>query len=61
VPVRLSLVAPHLWDPLRVSGHVAWSRAVQGRSGARVGIRFDGPPPATLRALVELLEAQAYD
>ena len=59
--VRLSLVMPHLWDPLRIYGHVAWSRSAQGRAQARVGIRFDGPTASTLRALVELLDAQAYD
>jgi hypothetical protein len=59
--VRVSLEAPHLWEPLLVTGQVAWSQPVETRSAARVGIRFETASGATLRALVELLEAEAFD
>jgi hypothetical protein len=59
--VRVSLEAPHLWEPLHVTGQVAWSQPPQARSAARVGVRFEAAAGATLRALVELLEAEAFD
>ena len=57
----MSLEAPHLWEPLYVTGQVAWSQPQQARSAARVGVRFEAAAGATLRALVELLEAEAFD
>jgi hypothetical protein len=58
--VRLSLTAPHRWDPLFVSGRVAWSRPAENQGVARVGIRFEASSGPTLRALVELLDTHAY-
>jgi hypothetical protein len=59
--VRVSLEAPHLWEPLRVTGQIAWSQPVEARPGARIGVRFETAAGSTLRALVELLEAEAFD
>jgi Tfp pilus assembly protein PilZ len=59
--VRVSLEAPHLWEPLLVTGQIAWSQPGEARSSARVGVRFEAAAGTTLRALVELLEAEAFD
>jgi hypothetical protein len=59
--VRVSLEAPHLWEPLRVTGQIAWSQPGETRAAARVGVRFESAAGPTLRALVELLEAEAFD
>jgi hypothetical protein len=56
--ISLSVEAPHLWDPLFLEGEVVWLRPFDGN--ARIGVRFDHRSGRTLRALTELLEAEAY-
>jgi hypothetical protein len=58
--VRLAVLAPHLWDPLELCGEVVWVAMQQGKGDTRVGMRFNHRSGATLRALVELLEANVY-
>lgn len=53
-PVRLAVEAPHRWEPLTLDGHVAWV------DDGEAGIAFQTESGATLRALVELLGADAY-
>jgi hypothetical protein len=57
--ISLSVEAPHLWDPLFLQGEVVWLQALDG-SAARLGVRFYHRSGRTLRALTELLEAEAY-
>lgn len=56
--VSLAVEAPHLWDPLFLEGEVVWLHTFEDR--ARLGIRFHHHSGRTLRALTELLEAEAY-
>lgn len=58
--VKLAVLAPHLWDPLEVSGEVVWVALHEGKSDTRVGVRFNHRSGASLRALAELLEANVY-
>lgn len=59
--VTLEVMAPTLWDPLTLSGRVAWvRRSVAGRP-ARAGVRFEHRDPASLFALFQLLGAHLYD
>ncbi len=59
--VTLSLVAPNLWDPLLVSGQVAWVRPGQGMTPTTAGVAFELVHPTTLWALFEMLGALDYD
>jgi len=56
--IALSVEAPHLWDPLYLQGEVVWLQPLDGAS--RLGVRFYHRSGRTLRALTELLEAEAY-
>lgn len=56
--ISLSVEAPHLWDPLYLQGEVVWLQALEG--AARLGVRFYHRSGRSLRALTELLEAEAY-
>ena len=58
--VKLAVLAPHLWDPLEVSGEVVWVAIHEGNGDARVGMRFNHRSGTTLRALVDLLETNVY-
>lgn len=59
--VTLEVMAPTLWDPLTLSGRVAWvRRGVAGRP-TRAGVRFEHRDPASLFALFQLLGAHMYD
>ena len=58
--VKLAVLAPHLWDPLEISGEVVWVAIQQGKGDTRIGMRFNHGSGATLRALVELLETNVY-
>lgn len=59
--VTVEVMAPTLWDPLTLSGRVAWvRRGVAGRP-ARAGVRFEHRDPASLFALFQLLGAHMYD
>jgi hypothetical protein len=57
--VELVIDAPHLWDPLTLSGSVAWERVLE-HGGARLGVCFDHQTGASVRSLTELLEAAAF-
>lgn len=57
--ISLSVEAPHLWDPLFLEGEVVWLQPLDAAS-ARLGVRFFHRTGRTLRALTELLEAEAY-
>jgi hypothetical protein len=58
--VTLLIDAPHLWEPLELEAKVAWSRAAEGTTPNRSGVRFERVSGTTLRLLAELLEAEAY-
>jgi hypothetical protein len=59
-PVALVIDAPHLWDPLRVDGSVAWVSEGTHGAAALLGVRFRPSSGALLRTLTELLEAAAF-
>ena len=59
--VTIEVMAPTLWDPLLLSGRVAWVRRAGGGRPLRAGIRFEHRDPAALYALFQLLGAQVYD
>jgi hypothetical protein len=60
--VELVIDTPHLWDPLTLSGAVAWSRVLADPEGggAILGVRFDHATGSSVRTLSELLEAEAF-
>lgn len=58
--VRLSIAAPHLWDPLVLAAEVAWAQAEIQAKDAAIGLRFEQPAGSTLRLLMELLETHHY-
>ena len=57
--VELVLDTPHLWDPLTLSGAVAWERSLEA-GGAELGVRFEHATGGSVRTLSELLEAEAF-
>lgn len=57
--LRLTVVAPNLWDPLVLNARVAWTGKREGLH--RLGLRFDHDSGVTLRALVELLAEEGYE
>ena len=59
--VRLSLEAPNRWEPLVLDGRVVWTREAPKPVRPRLGMRFEKASSGTLRALVDLLEAEAYE
>jgi hypothetical protein len=59
-PVALVIDAPHLWDPLRVDGSIAWASEPSNGVSAFLGVRFRPTSGALLRTLAELLEAAAF-
>jgi len=60
-PVRLSLEAPNRWEPLVLDGRVVWTRDALKPGRARLGMKFEKASSGTLRALVDLLEVEAYE
>jgi hypothetical protein len=60
--IELVLDTPHLWDPLTLSGVVAWSRRLSDPEGggAMLGVRFEHATGSSVRTLTELLEAEAF-
>lgn len=60
--VELVIDTPKLWDPLTVPGAVRWTRAVPDAEGHRllVGLRFEHVSGGSVRALTQLLEAEAF-
>jgi len=61
-PVELVIETPHLWDPLTLSGAVAWAERVaeSAGGGAQIGVRFEHKTGGSVRTLTELLEAEAF-
>lgn len=59
-PLSLVIDAPHLWDPFKIDGIVAWWSPHPGGQGAFVGVHFQASTGVTLRRLTELLEAAAF-
>ncbi len=57
--VELVIDTPHLWEPLTLSGSVAWALALE-EGGARVGVRFQHASGSSIRKLTEFLEAAAF-
>src|ERR1700739_4294333 len=55
--VELVLETPHLCDPLKLHGAVAWSRALPASegAGAQIGVRFEHANGRSARTLSELL------
>jgi hypothetical protein len=61
VAVTIEVMAPTLWDPLVLSGKIAWiRRGAQGRA-LRAGLRFEHREASALYALFQLLGTQGYD
>ncbi|HLV23048.1 MAG TPA: PilZ domain-containing protein, partial [Polyangiaceae bacterium] len=58
--VRVALDAPHRWDPIELGGRVVWCQVHAGGK-VRVGVRFEHPTTASIRALLEVLSPDAYD
>lgn len=56
--VKLSLMAPTLWDPIELTAVVAWQRAEGDRVSA--GVRFDGHREEELLSLFDLLATAGY-
>ncbi|MEO8905947.1 MAG: PilZ domain-containing protein [Polyangiaceae bacterium] len=57
--VEIEIDTPHLWDPLTLSGVVAWELTLEA-GGRRLGVRFKHGTGSSLRALAELLDAEAF-
>lgn len=60
-PLVLEVLAPTLWDPLRVRGVVAWTRAGAPRTPSRIGIAFKHVAEEPLVALYDVLTANKYE
>lgn len=58
-PVSLEVRAPSLWDPLLLTGTVAWCRT--DLEVGRAGVAFQHDDSARLFALFEFLAGQGYD
>ncbi|HEY5955105.1 MAG TPA: PilZ domain-containing protein [Polyangiaceae bacterium] len=57
--IRLRIEAPQLWEPLIVTGCVAWSRVNRGGQ-AQLGIRFEPDSANSLAVLAELVGPGGY-
>lgn len=57
--LSLEVRAPTLWDPLALTGAVAWFRA--GTPASRAGIAFEHHDADRLFSLLEFLAGQGYD
>jgi Tfp pilus assembly protein PilZ len=57
--IELVIDTPHLWEPLTLSGSVAWSTPLE-EGGARIGLRFHHSHGGSVRKLTEFLEAEAF-
>lgn len=58
-PVALEVTAPMLWDPLIVTGKVAWLRRIKPERRLRIGLRFELRDVGTLRGIMKLLGTPA--
>jgi hypothetical protein len=61
--LRLSLLAPSLWDPLALRGRVVWVDGGGGATNAirHLGIAFVHESPRAVLALHDLISALAYE
>lgn len=59
--VTLEVMAPTLWDPLVLTGRIAWIRRGTPGRPTRAGLRFEHRDPGALYALFQLLGAHIYD
>jgi hypothetical protein len=59
--VRLLIATPNRWDPVALDAHVVWSREPDGVRAGEAGLRFDHHTSSDVRALVDLLGADAYE
>jgi hypothetical protein len=59
--VRLLIATPNRWDPVALDGRVAWVGPGASDETARAGMRFEHASVAGLRALVDLIGADAYE
>lgn len=59
--ITLEVMAPTLWDPLLLTGRIAWVRRGTPGRPTRAGVRFEHRDPASLFALFQLLGAHIYD
>jgi Tfp pilus assembly protein PilZ len=59
--VQLLIVTPNRWDPVALDGRVAWVGRAATDEPARAGMQFEHSSPSGLRALVDLLGADAYE
>lgn len=57
--VELSILLPHLSEPVRVSGEVVWVERARGDSHATVGVRFVDLTPDLKVLLGAVLRASA--
>jgi PilZ domain len=60
-PVTIEVMAPTLWDPLVLSGKIAWIRRGAAGRPTRAGVRFEHREPGAIFALFQLLGAHAFD
>ena len=59
--VVLEIRTPTLWDPLMLTGNVAWCHRASPASPFRIGIRFAHRSSSALLGLFELLGAHGFD
>jgi hypothetical protein len=59
-PVRLTMVAPNLWDPLVLHGQVAWTKLAE-EPASLVGLRFAHSSGTGLRALADLIASLGFE
>jgi hypothetical protein len=59
--LSIEITAPTLWDPLVLSGTVAWVRRGAVTRPLRAGLRFEHGDASMLYALFQLLGTRAYD
>lgn len=59
--VRVELTAPTLWDPLTLTGRVAWTTRETVPPVLRAGIAFQHESPSVLFALFQLLGHYAFE
>lgn len=60
-PVTIEVLAPSLWDPLVLSGRIAWIKRGSPGRGMRAGVRFEHREAAALYTLFRLLGTYGHD
>ena len=59
--VKLSLLAPTLWDPLTIPGRIAWVGAAPRAEAGKAGVAFEPKDAKSMLALFELIGTFAYE